>query len=104
MSAGWAQEDQRPVLLAPALEEYDRAVATCPGAGIVAATIRDLDRIEAAGGVGVEPARQRLRDALPSPGPAGPDPRATVTAGPDPRATVPAATVPAAIVPGEGSP
>ena len=59
-------DGDRAALLAPALEEYDRALATCPGAGIVAATISDLDCLAAGGIVGLEPAKARLEAVLPA--------------------------------------
>ena len=66
LDAGWGDERDRAGLLEPALAEYDRALATCPGAGIVAATIRDLDFLAAGGVVGLEPAKTRLEAVLPA--------------------------------------
>jgi tetratricopeptide (TPR) repeat protein len=68
-SGDWVNEDQRPGLLAPALAELDRALTTCPGAGIVASTIRDLERLADNGVVGLEPVIGRMEAVLPGSAP-----------------------------------
>ena len=57
LAADWSDEGERAALLAPAFDEYDRAVSTCPGAGIVAATISDLNRLAEGGIMGLNQSR-----------------------------------------------
>jgi hypothetical protein len=60
----WADETQRPELLAPALVEYRRALEITAAPGIVQDAIRDLELIQAAGIEGLEPAFELLETAL----------------------------------------
>jgi tetratricopeptide (TPR) repeat protein len=62
---GWGDESARAALLAPAFDAWDQAVAICPGAGIVSATVRDLECLAEGGIVGLEPAKARLQALLP---------------------------------------
>jgi tetratricopeptide (TPR) repeat protein len=59
----WADESQRPELLAPALEEYRRALEITAAPGVVQDAIRDLELIQAAGIEGLEPAFELLENA-----------------------------------------
>ncbi len=58
----WAQEGERAGLLAPALEEYRRALENCTAPGVVRDALRDLEMIRAAGVEGLEPAFELLED------------------------------------------
>jgi tetratricopeptide (TPR) repeat protein len=58
----WAEESQRAGLLAPALEEYRRALENCAAPGVVQDALRDLEMIRAAGIEGLEPAFELLED------------------------------------------
>ena len=57
----WAEEDKRADLLAPALDEYNRALGTCREKGVVQQAIRSLELIRAADIGGLEPAFELLR-------------------------------------------
>jgi tetratricopeptide (TPR) repeat protein len=59
----WEDESQRPDLLAPALEEYRRALDITAAPGIVQDAIRDLELIQAAGIEGLKPAFELLENA-----------------------------------------
>jgi len=59
----WADESERPDLLAPALAEYRRALDITAAPGIVQEAIRDLELIQAAGIEGLEPAFELLENA-----------------------------------------
>jgi tetratricopeptide (TPR) repeat protein len=59
----WADESQRPDLLAPALEEYRCALDITAAPGVVQDAIRDLELIQAAGIEGLEPAFELLENA-----------------------------------------
>jgi hypothetical protein len=59
----WEDESQRPELLAPALEEYRRALDITAAPGVVQDAIRDLELIQAAGIEGLEPAFELLENA-----------------------------------------
>jgi hypothetical protein len=59
----WADESQRPDLLAPALEEYRRALDITAAPGVVQDAIRDLELIQAAGIEGLEPVFELLENA-----------------------------------------
>jgi tetratricopeptide (TPR) repeat protein len=59
----WEDESQRPDLLAPALEEYRRALDITAAPGVVQDAIRDLELIQAAGIEGLEPAFELLENA-----------------------------------------
>jgi tetratricopeptide (TPR) repeat protein len=61
----WAEEDERAGLLAPALEEYRRALENCAAPGVVQDALRDLGMIRAAGVEGLEPAFELLESAKP---------------------------------------
>ena len=56
----WVEEGQRTGLLAPALEEYRRALENCAAPGVVQDALRDLEMIRAAGIEGLEPAFELL--------------------------------------------
>ena len=56
----WAEESQRAGLLAPALEEYRRALKNCAAPGVVREARRDLAMIRAAGVEGLEPVFELL--------------------------------------------
>ena len=58
----WAEEGQRAGLLAPAMEEYRRAMENCAAPGIVRDALRDLEMIRAAGIKGLEPVFELLED------------------------------------------
>jgi hypothetical protein len=60
----WAEENERAELLAPALEEYRRALENCSAPGVVQDAIRDLEMIRAAGIAGLEPVFELLEAAL----------------------------------------
>ena len=62
-SPRWAEESERPELLAPALAEYRRALAITAAPGVVQDAIRDLELIQAAGIEGLEPAFELLESA-----------------------------------------
>jgi tetratricopeptide (TPR) repeat protein len=57
----WAQENERAGLLAPALEEYRRALENCAAPGVVRDALRDLEMIRAAGVDGLEPVFELLQ-------------------------------------------
>jgi tetratricopeptide (TPR) repeat protein len=57
----WAEEDERVGLLAPALEEYRRALENCAAPGVVRDALRDLELIRTAGTEGLEPAFELLQ-------------------------------------------
>jgi tetratricopeptide (TPR) repeat protein len=59
----WEDESERPDLLAPALEEYRRALDITAAPGVVQDAIRDLELIQAAGIEGLEPAFELLENA-----------------------------------------
>jgi tetratricopeptide (TPR) repeat protein len=59
----WADESQRSEILAPALEEYRRALDITAAPGVVQDAIRDLELIQAAGIEGLEPAFELLENA-----------------------------------------
>lgn len=59
----WADGNKRPDLLAPALEEYRRALEITAAPGVVQDAIRDLELIQAAGIEGLEPAFELLENA-----------------------------------------
>jgi len=65
----WKDESQRPDLLAPALEEYRRALEITAAPGVVQDAIRDLELIQAAGAdkkhpiEGLEPVFELLENA-----------------------------------------
>jgi tetratricopeptide (TPR) repeat protein len=61
----WADASARAELLAPALEEYHRALAITAAPGVVQDALRDLELIRAAGVEGLEPAFELLKAALP---------------------------------------
>jgi hypothetical protein len=48
-------------LLAPALEEYRRALENCAAPGVVRDALRDLELIRTAGTEGLEPAFELLQ-------------------------------------------
>ena len=50
----WAEESERAGLLAPALEEYRRALEICAAPGIVRSAVRELEMIHAAGIKGLD--------------------------------------------------
>ena len=50
----WAQEGKRAGLLAPAMEEYRRALENCAAPGVVRVAFHDLEMIRAAGIEGLE--------------------------------------------------
>ncbi len=57
----WAREGERTGLLAPALEEYRRALENCAAPGVVRDALRDLEMIQAAGMAGLEPVFELLQ-------------------------------------------
>jgi len=61
----WAEEGERAGLLAPALEEYRRALENCAAPGVVQDALRDLEMIRAAGVEGLEPIFELLESARP---------------------------------------
>jgi tetratricopeptide (TPR) repeat protein len=61
----WAEENERARLLAPALEEYRRALKICAAPGVVRDALRDLEMIRAAAVEGLEPAFELLKSARP---------------------------------------
>jgi tetratricopeptide (TPR) repeat protein len=63
--ARWAEENERAGLLAPALEEYRRALENCAAPGVVRDVLHDLEMIRAAGVEGLEPAFELLESARP---------------------------------------
>jgi tetratricopeptide (TPR) repeat protein len=65
----WAEAGQRATLLAPALDEYRRALGICAAPGVVGEALRDLELIRAAGVEGLEQAFELLRGALHSASP-----------------------------------
>ncbi|MBC8447743.1 MAG: tetratricopeptide repeat protein [Chloroflexi bacterium] len=60
----WAEEDEREALLAPALEEYQRALEICAAPGVVRDALHDLEMIRAAGIAGLEPVFKLLEDCI----------------------------------------
>jgi tetratricopeptide (TPR) repeat protein len=62
--ARWAEENERAGLLAPALEEYRRALENCAAPGVVRDVLHDLEMIRAAGVEGLEPAFELLKSAV----------------------------------------
>jgi tetratricopeptide (TPR) repeat protein len=60
----WAEEDERPGLLAPALAEYRRALENCSAPGVVHDALWNLEMIRAAGIEGLEPVLELLDGAL----------------------------------------
>jgi tetratricopeptide (TPR) repeat protein len=60
----WAQENERAGLLAPALEEYRRALENCAAPGVVRDALHDLEMIRAAGVEGLEPVFELLGGAV----------------------------------------
>jgi tetratricopeptide (TPR) repeat protein len=50
----WAEESERDALLAPAREEYQRALENCAAQGVVGDALRDLEMIQKVGGPGLE--------------------------------------------------
>ncbi len=60
----WAEEGERTGLLAPALEEYQRALENCAAPGVVQDALHDLKMIQAAGVEGLEPAFELLEQRL----------------------------------------
>jgi len=50
----WAEESGRDALLAPAREEYQRALENCAAQGVVSDALHDLEMIQAAGVAGLE--------------------------------------------------
>ena len=70
----WADEDARAELLSPALQEFERAVATCNGRGAIAAALRDVQIL--AGNIeGLEPVTALLEHVLVASSADGPDER-----------------------------
>jgi hypothetical protein len=61
----WAEEGERAGLLAPALEEYRRALENCAAPGVVHDALHDLEIIRTAGVEGLEPAFELLESARP---------------------------------------
>ncbi len=59
----WTDEGERPDLLAPALEEYHRALEITAAPGVVQDAIRDLELIQMAGIEGLEPVFELLENA-----------------------------------------
>jgi tetratricopeptide (TPR) repeat protein len=59
----WKDESKRPDLLAPALEEYRRALDITAAPGVVQDAIRDLELIQAAGIEGLDPVFELLESA-----------------------------------------
>jgi len=57
----WAEERERPGLLAPALDQYRRALEHCAAPGVVYEAYRDLEMLRAAGVAGLEPVFELLR-------------------------------------------
>jgi hypothetical protein len=62
---GHAGQGERAGLLAPALEEYQRALENCAAPGVVRDALRDLEMIQAVGVAGLEPAFKLLESKLP---------------------------------------
>jgi tetratricopeptide (TPR) repeat protein len=60
----WAEEDKRAGLLAPALEEYRRALENCAAPGAVRDALHDLEMIQAAGVEGLKPVFELLESAV----------------------------------------
>ncbi len=60
----WADEPERPSLLAPALDQYRRALVHSAAPGIVYEAQRDLEMLRAAGVAGLEPVFELLKDHL----------------------------------------
>jgi tetratricopeptide (TPR) repeat protein len=60
----WAEEGERAGLLAPAMEEYRRALENCAAPGVVQDALRDLEMIRAAGVEGLEPVFELLESAV----------------------------------------
>lgn len=60
----WAEEDERAVLLAPALAEYRRALDNCAAPGVVRDALHDLEMIRAAGVEGLEPVFELVESAV----------------------------------------
>jgi hypothetical protein len=60
----WAQEGKRTELLAPALEEYQRALENCAAPGVIRDALHDLEMIRTAGVEGLEPAFELLESAV----------------------------------------
>jgi len=60
----WADKNEQNKLLAPALEEYRRALGITSAPGVVADALRDLELIRAAGVGGLEPVFDLLKSAL----------------------------------------
>ena len=60
----WAKEGKRAGLLAPALDEYQRALENCAALGVVRDALRDLELIHAAGIAGLEPAFELLESSI----------------------------------------
>lgn len=56
----WENEGRRAELLAPALEEYRRALETCAAPGVIRDALHDLELMRAAGVEGLEPAFELL--------------------------------------------
>ncbi|MBN1890002.1 MAG: tetratricopeptide repeat protein [Thermoflexales bacterium] len=61
----WVDASHRAELLAPALEEYRRALEITSAAGVVGDALRDLELIRKAGIEGLEPIFDLLQGALP---------------------------------------
>ncbi len=59
----WVDEDERAELLAPALEEYQRALETCDASGVIHDAVRDLELIRSAGSEGLETVFELLKPA-----------------------------------------
>jgi hypothetical protein len=59
----WEDENKRPDLLAPAMEEYRRALDITAAPGVVQDAIRDLELIQAAGIEGLDPVFELLENA-----------------------------------------
>lgn len=59
----WAHEDDRPDLLAPALQEYHRALAITVAPGVIQEATQDLELIRAAGIQGLESVFELLENA-----------------------------------------
>jgi tetratricopeptide (TPR) repeat protein len=62
-SSGWSDKSERPELLAPALDEYRRALEITAAPGVVLEAKRDLELIQAAGIEGLEPVFELLESA-----------------------------------------
>ena len=64
----WPDKSKQLELLAPALDEYQRALQICDAPGAVSEVLRDLDMIRAAGMAGLDPIFELLsRDRSGSP-------------------------------------